>query len=256
MQSRRAELYVEEDEDAMTLSSSRHYQVMDMMNGEQRNSSMMTQQNSTLSPTLLAEDEQRCKKLVLLGLNRDMSLTDKLRYQRQKKQQHSHFHTTTSRRLFLFFSIMITLGIIAIVIYFVWPRTPRLILKSEKVERMGDPADWGPNQQPWLRASWRLNMTLDNSINFVTTNIHDIELVLLDRDTKKPFAWSRTGPIHLVPYKETMLPLIFRVDYESQSVNDTTFKNLYDACGPQIPTESPPLNLTMQAGRNLEGDTL
>jgi hypothetical protein len=243
----RAELYVEDD--AMTLSSS-HQQVVDMINGE-RNNSMMTQQQQQNNPSLTVTatpplDENNSKKL--FHPTTTMSLTDKLRYNRQKKQQRSLFHTTSSRRLFLFSGLMTLLGIIAVVIYFCWPRVPKPILKSEKVERMGDPADWGPNQQPWLRATWRLNMTLNNSVNFVTTNINNIELVLVDRDTKKAFAWSRTGPIRLPPYKETLVSLIFRVDYESSSVNDTTFKNLYNACGPQIPTGSPALNLTMQAG--------
>lgn len=235
----RAELYVEDD--TMTLSSTSH--PVDMINGEHRSiqqhaMSLTTQSGINNGGHLRSADQN------------DLSLTDKLRYKRQQKQEKSHFYTTTSKRMFIIFCIMTLLTVISLVIYFCWPRVPKIILQSEKAERIGDPADWGPTQQPWLRAAWKLNMTLDNSANFIPTQINDIELILMDRDTYVPFAWSRTGPIRLVPYKETLYSLIFRVDYESQNVNDTTFKNLYNACGPQIPTESPALNVTMQAGTN------
>lgn len=168
-----------------------------------------------------------------------ISLADKFRY---KKKNDTH-------RIWIFgFGFFGVLGVLGIIIYFCWPRLPQLAFKSEKVERIGEPADWGPNQQPWLRAAWKLNVTLDNQANFVPTRVKNIELVLMDRDTHQPFAWSRTGPMNLAPLKESIATLVFRVDYESQSVNDTTFKNLYNACGPQMPTEPPALNVTMQAG--------
>ncbi|KAI9343380.1 hypothetical protein BD770DRAFT_447406 [Pilaira anomala] len=223
----RTELYVEDD--TMTMISSNQ---VDMINGEHT-----TVQHAF---SLTAQDEinhnNRGRKA---SDQTDLSLTDKLRLKRQQNQKQSHFHTPSSRRIFIIFCVMTAFTILSIIIYFCWPRIPTLSLKSEKVERIGDPADWGPNHQPWLRAAWKLNMTLDNTDNFVPTRIHDIELVLLDRDTDVPFAWSRTGPIQLAPYKDTLYSLVFRVNYESSSVNDTTFKNLYNACGPQIPTESP-----------------
>lgn len=154
----------------------------------------------------------------------------------------------TRKKYWIVVGIFTSIGLLAIIIYFCWPRIPHIILKNEKAERVGDPADWGPNQQPWLRAVWQLNMTLDNDSNFVPTRIHNIELMLMDRDTKQPFAWAMSGALKLPPHKQTLVPLVFRVDYESQSVNDTTFKNLYNACGPQMPSESPVLNVTMQAG--------
>ncbi|GAA5814719.1 hypothetical protein MFLAVUS_008219 [Mucor flavus] len=222
----RAELYVEED--TMTLASSHQ---VDMINGEH------TLQQHTFSLTTQDDTINRGHRKIS-----DLCLTDKLRHKRQQKLQQGHFYTPSSKRICIVFCVITVLAVISLIIYFCWPRIPKLVLKSEKVERIGDPADWGPNHQPWLRAAWKLNMTLDNTVNFVPTRINDIELVLMDRDTYIPFAWSRTGPIHLDPYKETLYSLIFRVNYESPSVNDTTFKNLYNACGPQIPTESPVLN--------------
>lgn len=221
----------------MTLASSHQ---VDMINGEH------TLQQHTFSLTTQDDTINRGHRKIS-----DLCLTDKLRHKRQQKLQQGHFYTPSSRRIFIVFCVITVLAVISLIIYFCWPRIPKLVLKSEKVERIGDPADWGPNHQPWLRAAWKLNMTLDNTVNFVPTRINDIELVLMDRDTYIPFAWSRTGPIHLDPYKETLYSLIFRVNYESPSVNDTTFKNLYNACGPQIPTESPVLNVTMQASISL-----
>ncbi|CAO3621707.1 unnamed protein product [Mucor hiemalis] len=181
----------------------------------------------------------------------DISLTDKVRYQRQKKQQenNTHFSTAYSKRLFKIFVALVVLVGIALIVYFCWPRVPKVNIKSAKLERLGEPADWGPTHQPWLRAAWRMNVTIDNTVNFVPTHVNRVEWTLMDRDTNLPFAWSTTDSMRFQPYGETLLRVDFRVNYESQSVNDTTFKNLYNACGPQIPTESPALNVTMQAGR-------
>lgn len=181
----------------------------------------------------------------------NISLTDKVRYQRrQKKQQeNTHFNTAYSKRLFIAFVVLVALAGLALIVYFCWPRVPKVIIKSAKLERVGEPADWGPTQQPWLRAAWRMNVTIDNTVNFVPTHIHRVEWTLRDRDTNVPFAWSTTDATRFQPYSDTLLRVDFRVNYESPSVNDTTFKNLYNACGPQIPTETPALNVTMQAGR-------
>jgi hypothetical protein len=213
----RAELYVEEEDTATIISTSHP---VDMINGEH----VMVTTSSTRH------------------LSHHESLVDKFKYKRPKRCSSKHI-------FWICVCITSLLGIIAIVMYFCWPRIPRLVLKSEKAERVGEPADWGPRQQPWLRAAWKLNMTLDNQDNFVPTRVKDIELVLMDRDTHLPFAWSRTGPLYLVPRKETMVSLLFHVDYEPQSVDDPTFKNLYNACGPQMPTETPALNVSLQAGR-------
>ncbi|KAG2198232.1 hypothetical protein INT46_005223 [Mucor plumbeus] len=206
----RAELYVEED-DTVTIASSSH--PVDMINGEHVNNTLHLHHSQSTSVHI--------------------SLTDTFIY---KKKKDTH-------RIWIFvFGLLGILGVLGIIIYLCWPRLPQLAFKSEKAERIGEPADWGPNQQPWLRAAWKLNLTLDNQANFVPTRVKNIELILMDRDTNQPFAWSRTGPINLAPHKESLATLIFRVDYESQSVNDTTFKNLYNACGPQMPTEPPALN--------------
>ncbi|KAL7311757.1 hypothetical protein PS15m_009479 [Mucor circinelloides] len=218
----RAELYVEED-DTATIASSSH--PVDMINGEHvSNTPHLHRSQSTCSPHI--------------------SLADKFRY----KKKH-----TPHRIWIIVFSCLGTLGVLGLIIYFCWPRLPQLAFKSEKAERIGEPADWGPNQQPWLRAAWKLNVTLDNQANFVPTRVRDIELILMDRDTHQPFAWSRTGPMHLAPHKTSLATLIFRVDYEPPNVNDTTFKNLYNACGPQMPTEPPALNVTMQAIIHISG---
>ncbi|CEP09005.1 hypothetical protein [Parasitella parasitica] len=217
----RAELYVEDD-DTATIASASH--PVDMINGEHVNNN----NNNNISHLHHSQ-----------STSPHISLADKIRYKKKDN---------TNRVWMIGFGCLGILGILGLIIYFCWPRIPQLAFKSEKAERIGEPADWGPNQQPWLRAAWRLNVTLDNHANFVPTRVKDIELILLDRDTHQPFAWSRTGPLHLAPKKESMATLVFRVDYEPPNVNDTTFKNLYNACGPQMPTEPPALNVTMQAG--------
>lgn len=220
----RAELYVEEEDTATIISTSHP---VDMINGEHVNNTNSSNNNYT--PHSMHHSQ---------SASPHFSLADKIRYKKK-----------SNRKLWIFGLVSLAvLGVMGLIIYFCWPRLPRIAFKSEKAERIGEPADWGPNHQPWLRADWKLNITLNNQANFVPTRVKDIELVLMDRDTHQPFAWSRTGPMHLAPHKESLATLVFRVDYESRSVNDTTFKNLYNACGPQMPTESPALNVTMQAG--------
>ncbi|KAI7897547.1 uncharacterized protein BX663DRAFT_527788 [Cokeromyces recurvatus] len=156
-------------------------------------------------------------------------------------------------RRFYLWMILIVL-VISFLIFFCWPRTFKIRFNKagEKIERVGDPADWGPSQQPWLRASWKLNLTLDNTVNWIPTYVKELEFVLMDRDTHSPFAWSSSSSFLLKAQEEVISP-VFRVNYEPPSVEDPTFKNLYNACGPQMPSELPILNVTLQAGKKKRG---
>lgn len=239
----KAELYVEDEEED---TQSIHFRVVDMING------VVIQQGHSPLNDSKKDNEGNDRNADRHSSSGNISLTDKVRRQRrQKKQQENthYFNTAYSKRLFIAFVVLVALVGLALIVYFCWPRVPKVIIKSAKLERMGEPADWGPTQQPWLRAAWRMNVTIDNTVNFVPTRVSRVEWTLRDRDTDVPFAWSTTDATRFQPYSDTLLRIDFRVNYESPSVNDTTFKNLYNACGPQIPTETPALNVTMQAGR-------
>ncbi|KAI8970844.1 hypothetical protein BDB01DRAFT_813499 [Pilobolus umbonatus] len=227
----RTELYVEED--TATLASATQ---VDMVNSEDIN-------NYAYSSQL----ESNEKAQIDHNLPSAISITEKLRYKRQKDQSKCYFHTTFSKNLCLFLSITVLLSIAGVIIYFCWPRIPLITFISEKAERMGEPADWGPNPHPWLRANWRINMTLNNRMNYIDTHIDNIEFTIFDRDTHRSFGWTRINSLQLPAKKEIPISLIFRIDYESNNITDPTFKNLYNACGPQMPTEPPALNVTVEA---------
>ncbi|KAI8889712.1 hypothetical protein K501DRAFT_170265, partial [Backusella circina FSU 941] len=216
----RAALYVEED--TVTLSSVTQ---VDVINGEHVQQPIINTLHKR-QPTLMST----------------MSFTDRLYTKRQKK--------SSMWKLCLLLSL-VTLATAGILTFFCWPRLPQLELKSEKAERIGEPADWGPDAHPSYRAVWVLNMTLNNHANYIPTHIQDIELTLSDRDTHLAFASATTGAVTLPPHQDTILPLQFRVSYETTNTTDPTFKNLYNACGPQMPRDSPALNASLQAGNRL-----
>ncbi|KAI8333753.1 hypothetical protein BD560DRAFT_45463 [Blakeslea trispora] len=140
-----------------------------------------------------------------------------------------------------------------LIAYICWPRVPRIHIINKKADRVGDPADWGPKQQPYFKAVWQLNITIDNHVSFVPTLVQAMHFVIKDRDTFQPFAWSTVGPFRLMSQQSTSMTISFKVDYEPSNITDVTFENLYDACGPQIPAESPPLNITMQTTVHVSG---
>ncbi|RCH78064.1 hypothetical protein CU098_004200, partial [Rhizopus stolonifer] len=96
---------------------------------------------------------------------------------------------TSKKKLWACF-IIVLFVILVVIAYFSWPRIPRLIIQNETAERIGDPVNWGPQHQPWLKAAWQFNVTLDNHMNYVPTRIQEIQVILKDRDTLQPFAWS------------------------------------------------------------------
>ncbi|KAI8348024.1 hypothetical protein EDC96DRAFT_448853, partial [Choanephora cucurbitarum] len=149
--------------------------------------------------------------------------------------------------------VLSTWILLFLIAYICWPRIPRIHIVNKKADRVGDPADWGPRQQPYFKAEWQLNITLDNHSSFVPTLIQTMHIILKDRDTLQPFAWSTTDSFQLMPQKSTVMTINLQVDYEPPNITDVTFENLYNACGPQIPAESPALNITMQTTIHISG---
>ncbi|KAI8970236.1 hypothetical protein BDF20DRAFT_113096 [Mycotypha africana] len=221
------DLYVEDDIDNMTITS--FHQVVNMLNGEeqQRALTLITDNNNKL---LLLQQQQEIKK--------------------RGRKPRSIF---LDRRCWVITTFCCLGIILSMATYFCWPRLPLFVITSEKLERIGEPADWGPKHQPWLKATWELNMTLNNSGNYVQTRVQNIEFILKDKNTHQPFAWSKSGVLQLPAHEKTKVSLLFNVDYEPNSVDDPTFKNLYNACGPQMPSEPPALNVTLEVIMHIYG---
>jgi hypothetical protein len=108
--------------------------------------------------------------------------------------------------------------------------------------------DWGPSSHPFYRSTWKLNLTLDNHHNFVPLHLLQTDLVLSIHppdlmDT--PFAWSSLPEMTLDVGARTVTA-VFRIDYAAPTRTDPTFAHLYQACGPHLVTDPPPLNVSLQ----------
>ncbi|KAI8391841.1 uncharacterized protein BYT42DRAFT_210635 [Radiomyces spectabilis] len=174
----------------------------------------------------------------------NISLAEELYKKRQTKLM--------KRRTFLVSFLLLLAALVAIA-YFCWPRIPNMDITSEKAEALFDTPNWGPDQHPWLHATWLVNLTIDNRQNWIRTYITGMEVEMADSITQKVFGWATIDSLQLPARAIISEHLQFKVDYESDSVTDPTFENIYNACGPQVVSAPPALNITVHASFRLFG---
>ncbi|KAG0166217.1 hypothetical protein DFQ30_007449 [Apophysomyces sp. BC1015] len=168
----------------------------------------------------------------------------------QRKHQQRRQRCLGGRICVFIAFLAILLGGIAA--FICWPRTP-LVWMSGGAEAVNDPADWGPDTHPWLHATWQVNITLDNRQNWIPTHLTKLEFDIADSLTLRKFAWSKAGPLTLAPQTITPLRLVFDVNYDTSTLTDTTFQNLYHACGPQKMGTPPALNVVLHVAFHIFG---
>ncbi|ORY99027.1 hypothetical protein BCR43DRAFT_523048 [Syncephalastrum racemosum] len=148
-----------------------------------------------------------------------------------------------------------TISLVALVLvwFFCWPRSPDLKITGSSAQTINLPADWGPDQQPWLRATWLLNVTLNNAPNWIPTRLK-ADLTLIIRPTDVPFGYATFAPTEaLAPHTNTSLQLPFAIQYNATSKSDPTFQLLYDACGPKKMGGSSLMDMALRADFHLWG---
>ncbi|OBZ86114.1 hypothetical protein A0J61_05842 [Choanephora cucurbitarum] len=158
---------------------------------------------------------------------------------RQKKDCGSH------ARLWVMLTFCVfVLG--AIAAFVCMPRTP-LVSMAGTAESLSGSPEW--TSAPSMRATWRINVTLDNRTNWVPTHLTKLDFEMVDSLTLVRFAWATTGPIVLSPGSITPVSLVIHVNYQTADVTNPTFQNLYNACGPLSETkkEKPSLNVLLKA---------
>ncbi|KAI8338429.1 hypothetical protein BC941DRAFT_422897 [Chlamydoabsidia padenii] len=167
-----------------------------------------------------------------------------------------------------------------VLLFICLPRLPQVTMAST-ANTVGQDLDWGPPSHPFYRSTWQLNLTLDNRPNFIPLHLLQMDLVLFihpstwnsslpsldafnstttvtnapnnnnsdDRmmDIATPFAWSTLPGMTLNTTPQTV-NAIFHIDYVAPTSNmtDSTFAQLYQACGPHLITDPPPLNVSLQ----------
>ncbi|KAI9285349.1 hypothetical protein BC943DRAFT_360444 [Umbelopsis sp. AD052] len=135
-----------------------------------------------------------------------------------------------SRRVCVYswFGFIIVVGIIW---YFVWPRTPELYVGGASLH--SDPQWSNVSSVYSLETSWNINFTADNSVNWVPTQMRNMHFLAYDPLTGATFGTADTGHFVLAAKAQTIITIPMNIAYNTTSVIDPTFQNLYNACGPQ-----------------------
>ena len=240
-------LYVDDDDDDRPAHSlmTTHHRILPPNSASSQHLGSFITEPTLLNDEMLITHNNNNNNKPIAG-----SLTDLRQFNSRRHRQQK---TLVRPLLFAGFALLLLLSL---AFFFCWPRTPKLRLASQgaagRIRRPDDQTDWGNDpQHPWLKTAWIVNVTLDNHDNFIPTHVHTLELIMADQLTQQPFARSLATDLKLLPRTETLLNMLFDVEYETPSIKDPTFEHLYNACGPQkISALAPPaLNITLQVNR-------
>jgi hypothetical protein len=135
--------------------------------------------------------------------------------------------------------------VVTIIWYFCWPRVPNLSFGDASVK---DGPVWGPDTNPSLQSDWYVNITIDNSENWIPTRINNIVFNVLDTNTQKFVGGGNTNAFTIPGRSIQTLNVTVSINYTASSTTDQTFTDLYSACGPQKVGAPPPLSIDFQVG--------
>ncbi|KAL0097287.1 hypothetical protein J3Q64DRAFT_1712467 [Phycomyces blakesleeanus] len=155
--------------------------------------------------------------------------------------------------LFIAFGFMIVVGVIW---YFVWPRTPTLhLLDAGLLEPSNNFNVNGTIYQ--MDSSWRINMTVDNSDNWVPTRVNTLSFKIFDSTTGRAFGEGSSGFRVFPARTQSQVSFPMTISYKAWSEADVTWQNLYTACGPQkqnpMPEEQASLNVRFEVTWHIAG---
>lgn len=155
------------------------------------------------------------------------------------------------------FIVFLCIAVIVVIWYFVWPRIPNFSL--DDVDNVGNIQVITNTTKKSMSTNWMLNFTADNSDNWVPTRFSSIDLSITDDKTQLSFGNGTRGPLVLPPKKKSMVGIPMTIYYASEAPNDTTFQDLYNACGVQVTSNSPfnnqqdSLNVTLHITYHITG---
>lgn len=181
-----------------------------------------------------------------------VNLTSELKKKKRKKKRCCGLRYRTMAAL-----IVLCLIIIGVIIYFVWPRIPVLLL--DDVDNVGSIQVVTNSTKKSYSTNWMLNMTADNTANWVPTRISTIDLYITDDKTQQIFGNGTSGAFVLAPRTKSNLVVPMSINYTSTLTNDSTFQDLYNACGVQVTSNMPfefkqdKLNVTLHVTYHISG---
>jgi hypothetical protein len=136
----------------------------------------------------------------------------------------------------LLFIVFTFIAIVAVIWYFVWPRTPTLLFSNADFPT-GQDYVYSTDTQTYY-AQWNVNFTADNTVNWIPTSISYYEAKAIDKNTGVKIGYGKTGSFK-IPAKTTTqivtIPIV--MNYTQASTSDTTWDDLSASC---IVTKSDP----------------
>lgn len=228
--------------------------------------------NKTCEPIYIEEYSTPASTTLAMGSILQDNITDIMPQPQIQQQQQDHFtdkfvNLSAERRKLkticglryrsVLFISLIFIAIVVVIWYFVWPRIPNLAL--DDVDNVGTIQVLTSSTKKSMSTQWSLNMTADNTANWVPTRINSIDILITDERTQQSFGSGNSGWIILPPKQKSMIPILLDIYYESYNVNDTTFQDLYNACGVQVNSNTPfesrqgVLNVTLSVTYHISG---
>lgn len=121
----------------------------------------------------------------------------------------------------LVFIVFVFLAIVAVVWYFVWPRTPTMYYLQSNNQTDGD---W---QELKVKSVWNISLRVDNSDNWVPTHIKDFYFSMVDANTNKEVGTGSTGSLVLPPRQSRIIINVpINIDYSASTQSDATLNDL------------------------------
>jgi hypothetical protein len=127
--------------------------------------------------------------------------------------------------------------VFTLLMYFLLPRMPRVNITDTETYQY---PSWSEDKST-MTADWNVNVTLDNSINWIPTLLQQMKVAVEDLDTK---AQIGSGLIidsqWLAPRtNEILFKLPVHIAYSGTNTSDDTISDLAAICGPQRQTVGP-----------------
>jgi hypothetical protein len=199
------------------------------------------------------QQQQRGQHMTTSAEEKIVGLSTEMKRKRRQKKRCCGYLRYRTLALIIFLFIII----IVVIWYFVWPSITTLSLNS--VDNIGSIQVITNTTQKQMSTQWSLNMTADNTANWVPTRFDSIDLTITDDSTNQVFGNGTTGWLELPGRKKTILDITMDIYYSTSNSNDTTFQDLYNACGVQVTSSTPfdnqqdVLNVTLHVDYHISG---
>lgn len=126
----------------------------------------------------------------------------------------------------LVFIVFIFIAVVAVIWYFVWPRTPTLQFLDAGLLNEST-ANYTSTS---MVASWQVNFTVINSDNWIPTNIHNLAINVVEETTGVVFGSGNSGALKLSGRSiDQVISVPIQINFV-RNADDATLKTLINAC--------------------------